>query len=251
KVFDKFSSFPFTFFILLYFLYKLVNDQPPRQRNKKFYVVIFIFILIDVTQSLLISYRGQILYSLICVIMLVLRINLRKTIPYIFLTLPFIYVFIMTFIGFNYFNKDVVFFEPTASNIERTGMIYYLVIHANDYIFHGMGTLHFLNEGGQYKMLYGFPSLIPNDPHDFLLRFFISIGMMGALIYHCIFFVFFKNISSLLRQKNSYFVIVSCLLLLQVVLFYTLNPFNAFNRLICGLTIGVIYGFSKSRQIYM
>ncbi|EDT1032744.1 hypothetical protein O4L27_004367, partial [Salmonella enterica subsp. enterica serovar Adelaide] len=85
----------------------------------------------------------------------------------------------------------------------------------------------------------------------FLLRFFISIGMMGALIYHCIFFVFFKNISSLLRQKNSYFVIVSCLLLLQVVLFYTLNPFNAFNRLICGLTIGVIYGFSKSRQIYM
>ncbi|EEA7811291.1 hypothetical protein AIE09_004842, partial [Salmonella enterica subsp. enterica] len=105
--------------------------------------------------------------------MLVLRINLRKTIPYIFLTLPFIYVFIMTFIGFNYFNKDVVFFEPTASNIERTGMIYYLVIHANDYIFHGMGTLHFLNEGGQYKMLYGFPSLIPNDPHDFLLRFFI------------------------------------------------------------------------------
>ncbi|WP_315444620.1 hypothetical protein [Escherichia coli] len=247
KVIDKFSSFPFTFFILLYFLYKTKISQTPIQMNVKFYIVIFIFLLIDITQSLLINFRGQVLYSLICVVILVLNINLKSRIQYVFLTLPFLYIITMALIGYNYFNKNFVFFEPTASNIERTGMIYYLVSHANDYILHGMGTLHFLNEGGQYKALYGLPILIPNDPHNFLLRFFISIGLIGALIYHSIFFIIFKRISFLLCKENNYFAIVSCLLLVQVVLLYTLNPFNAFNRLICGLTVGVVYGYAKHR----
>ncbi|EHL0210551.1 O111 family O-antigen polymerase, partial [Escherichia coli] len=216
-------------------------------KNKKFYALIFLFILIDIMQSLLINYRGQILYSVICILILVFKVNLRKKIPYFFLMLPVLYVIIMAYIGFNYFNKGVTFFEPTASNIERTGMIYYLVSQLGDYIFHGMGTLNFLNNGGQYKTLYGLPSLIPNDPHDFLLRFFISIGVIGALVYHSIFFVFFRRISFLLYERNAPFIVVSCLLLLQVVLIYTLNPFDAFNRLICGLTVGVVYGFAKIR----
>ena len=247
KTFDKFSSFPFTFFILLFYLFRLGIGNLPVYKNKKFYALIFLFILIDIMQSLLINYRGQILYSVICILILVFKVNLRKKIPYFFLMLPVLYVIIMAYIGFNYFNKGVTFFEPTASNIERTGMIYYLVSQLGDYIFHGMGTLNFLNNGGQYKTLYGLPSLIPNDPHDFLLRFFISIGVIGALVYHSIFFVFFRRISFLLYERNAPFIVVSCLLLLQVVLIYTLNPFDAFNRLICGLTVGVVYGFAKIR----
>ncbi|EEX6025036.1 O111 family O-antigen polymerase [Escherichia coli] len=247
KTFDKFSSFPFTFFILLFYLFRLGIGNLPVYKNKKFYALIFLFILIDIMQSLLINYRGQILYSVICILILVFKVNLRKKIPYFFLMLPVLYVIIMAYIGFNYFNKGVTFFEPAASNIERTGMIYYLVSQLGDYIFHGMGTLNFLNNGGQYKTLYGLPSLIPNDPHDFLLRFFISIGVIGALVYHSIFFVFFRRISFLLYERNAPFIVVSCLLLLQVVLIYTLNPFDAFNRLICGLTVGVVYGFAKIR----
>ncbi|EFA9054883.1 O111 family O-antigen polymerase, partial [Escherichia coli] len=221
KTFDKFSSFPFTFFILLFYLFRLGIGNLPVYKNKKFYALIFLFILIDIMQSLLINYRGQILYSVICILILVFKVNLRKKIPYFFLMLPVLYVIIMAYIGFNYFNKGVTFFEPTASNIERTGMIYYLVSQLGDYIFHGMGTLNFLNNGGQYKTLYGLPSLIPNDPHDFLLRFFISIGVIGALVYHSIFFVFFRRISFLLYERNAPFIVVSCLLLLQVVLIYT------------------------------
>ncbi|TJK97638.1 O111 family O-antigen flippase, partial [Escherichia coli] len=63
KTFDKFSSFPFTFFILLFYLFRLGIGNLPVYKNKKFYALIFFFILIDIMQSLLINYRGQILYS--------------------------------------------------------------------------------------------------------------------------------------------------------------------------------------------
>ncbi|MFB5188434.1 hypothetical protein ACE1SA_20580, partial [Yersinia intermedia] len=160
-----------------------------------------------------------------------------------FLAFPLIYIAIMYVIGFTFYEMPMSYFTPTASNIERSSMIFWIINHTPEYLFYGVGADSFESLAGIYKIMYHMGYTVPNDPHSFLLRFFVLIGTIPTLMI----FVYLYNLigkTQKLELSNDSFYYAS-IAGLQALIIFTMHPFDAYSRLIVGLTLGIIISYNR------
>ena len=184
---DKYSAFPFIF-IFSIFISLIFNKI--KTNHKKINLFIYISIFLEFGQALYTGYRGQILLCIITAIVLISKVDIKNNMSKIFLAFPLIYIAIMYVIGFTFYEMPMSYFTPTASNIERSSMIFWIINHTPEYLFYGVGADSFESLAGIYKIMYHMGYTVPNDPHSFLLRFFVLIGTIPTLMI----FVYLYNL---------------------------------------------------------
>ncbi|MBD2804162.1 hypothetical protein ID855_05490 [Xenorhabdus sp. ZM] len=225
---DKFSAIPISFIALL------IASFYAKPKNIKYLLIVLI--VVEIVQSIYIEYRGQLLYCFVILFFIIFNISMNKKISSIFFITCIGYIFTLYFIGFSYFSLQETILAPTASNIERSSMIYWSINNIPNYLF-SAPTVHIFQENaGIYKTYYLMNSDIPNDPHSFLLMLYIYLGFFPTMIF---FYLIYKLIKKGERQwiknrDNDYI----ALAIFQVIIIFSIHPFNSLSRLIVGITLG-------------
>lgn len=240
RTLDKYSAFPFIFIFTVFISYILSKKK---YNSKAMFFFIYMSIFLELGQAIYTEYRGQILLCIITGFILISKINIEKHISKLFLAVPLSYIIIMYIIGFTFYEMPTSYFTPTASNIERSSMIFWIINHTPEYLFFGVGADSFESLAGIYKIMYHMGYTVPNDPHSFLLRFFVLIGTIPTLMI----FIFLYNLIGKTNQfelKNDSFYYAS-IAALQALIIFTMHPFDTYSRLIVGLTLGVIISYNR------
>ncbi|CFV22454.1 hypothetical protein [Yersinia pseudotuberculosis] len=235
---DKYSIFPISFVTLL------LASFFDRVGKSKY--ILMLFILLDLTQGIYTEYRGQLIYNIIVLVFLIFNISMRRRVASIFLVTSLGYICILYFIGYSYFSSYNLIFSPTASNIERSSMIYWSVNHIPDFLFSGPTVELFEANSGDYKSLYSMSQRVPNDPHNFLLMMYIYIGFIPAFFIFIFIFIFIKKGENKynVEKTNNYMALAT----FQVILLFSMHPFNSFSRIIVGITIGIFIALGRSNN---
>lgn len=235
---DKYSVIPITFISLL------LATIYWRHNNVR-YILIFI-VLLDVLQGIYTEYRGQLLYCSVVLFFLTFNISIRKHISSIFLATSVGYIILLYFIGYLYFVSHELVLSPTASNIERTSMIYWSVNSISDFLFQAPTVSFFEENAGMYKSQYLMGHDIPSDPHSFILMVYIYLGFVPAILFIFVIYFMIKRVENMwvCSKENDYI----ALALFQAIILFSMHPFNSFSRLFVGITLGLFIAFGKQQK---
>ncbi|WGO83640.1 hypothetical protein [Arsenophonus apicola] len=241
---DKFSAIPISFIALL------ITSFYVKSKNIKYLLITLI--IIDIIQNIYTEYRGQLLYCFLILFCITFNISIYKKISSLFLITCVGYIVTLYFIGLSYFSLQETILPPTASNIERSSMIYWCINSIPNYLFNAPTVQVFQENAGVYKTIYSMSSHIPNDPHNFLLMLYIFLGFFPATIFFCLIYFLIKKGESRwiknqerpwIKNRDNYITLA----IFQVIIIFSLHPFDHLSRLIVGMTFG-LFVISERRK---
>jgi len=228
--FSKANQFDFVFISALFFVLKGKFEF-----NKQVVIFFIVVFLLEFLQSYLFSSRSHLLYAFLALIYFIfpfIRNMYVKAFPYF----PFAYILIMTF----YYIYAIELGLPiTISNVERSSMIYWCVSNLQEFLIFGPGADAFI-EGSKNSMFSGFHRITPNDPHSVFLFCFVTLGSVLTLIL----VAFYLHFLSKFKVLSFSPILMS--IYLYLVLLLSVATFTSDTRIALGLSIGVLYYFSKS-----
>jgi hypothetical protein len=221
--------------------------------NKTAKTIIVIAALITLGHSYATDFRGGMLMSLISVLVIFSEQS-RRTIIRLGAIVPVLYIVIMCLVYLSFYTGDK-YFEITASNIERSGMIYTAVKSFFDYPLMGP-RFEFDNMVIGSTSIFGYriyESAKGVDPHSFLLSLWRDEGAVLTLLWFGVWYVLWHKLRvyylSITCQNYTSYIYLSSLVYSLV--YFSLNPPSVDVRLIVGMVFGVAYAslYEKSWQV--
>ncbi|WP_130830735.1 hypothetical protein [[Erwinia] mediterraneensis] len=238
---NKFSYIPISFIAFL--IYSIHSE------GDKVKYALCIFVCLDLLQSLYTHYRGQVLFCSLSLICLLFNFSLKKNLPLVFISFSLGYLAIIYISGLYFFLYQEQILSATYSNIERSSMIYWSINKFYDFIISAPTVSFFQDNAGQYKNLYLMSSEIPNDPHNFFIMLFIFLGLLPALMIYMFIVKLLRYISLKLSGISSSNADFISLALFQVIIIFSLHPFNSFSRVFFSLMLGICFAFGKGKYL--
>lgn len=176
NVMNKYSPIPY---VLLASLWAASNARVGTRE----FIVIFLALVAECVQALVLESRGLLLLSVIAFGMLFgpLR-RLRLAVVASAVLLPVVYPLTLSLV-FAAFLSGSSLLEGTASNFERSAMSAWCINNLSSYFFVGPGGSLFADEINTLKDVVGQVNFDAYDPHQFLLSAWLWLGsfMLAAL----------------------------------------------------------------------
>lgn len=242
KFYSKLTTVPFLLFTLLWISNK-------HELQKRHWLILFFSIICELTQAIILESRGLLLASFLSMVIIIAPLRKLKILIFLFAVIfPILYPAILSLV-FSQITSGSSVFEGTASNYERSSMLWWSVNNLGSYILVGPGAEFFTSEINFFKELEQRAVADLYDPHHFLLSSWVYLGSAAASFLYVLWVMFWcANLNGNVGAYDVKMKIFSVLAVIGIVTF-TVSPPDSSTRMQVALVIGIAVAGMRDRSV--
>lgn len=240
---DIYKKLGFVYFIhyngsIIVLITIIIIENRLKSNNFKYILSICVFIILLIGQS-----RTGIAIFMIYILIktfLYIYYHLNKNKRMLYILISTLILLVLSIPAMNYLIE--YFSIPTASNVERLGLIKLSFnLFLNSPIV-GIGPNNYYKYIIQNKELFPYTTIssaMTLSPHNFYLEILSSYGLIGfILMFTPIFYIIFNSMKNNLNKFNTYICI-------YFIIFIGLTPISGNTRFLFSILLGLIIYYSK------